>query len=224
MTEDDKIITDRQRIISALTAARIAKGLSQEALAARIGTKRSNICRIESGGQNITLDMLLRISAALGKDVSVILEEGKNTMDGERPHYSKKEGHVFAGLNALISKLRNSPKDDEEEEAVFTEYEWDDIQAALISILLDDHCAKADYEKAAGIIWDAALAGKGINIDLIVGLLYYRLGDRDAPYDNNLIWSIAAQLKSLDYANSDYDPYKDEAISKELNEYGICLA
>ena len=75
MTDDNRILSDRQRIISALTAARIEKGLSQQALADRIGTKRSNICRIEAGGQNISLDMLLKVSGALGKDVNVILTD-----------------------------------------------------------------------------------------------------------------------------------------------------
>ena len=42
------IRTEREKIISALTAARMEKGLSQEALARMIGTQRSNICRIES--------------------------------------------------------------------------------------------------------------------------------------------------------------------------------
>lgn len=88
MTDENKILTDRQLIISALTAARIEKGISQQALADMIGTKRSNICRIESGGQNISLDMLLKISAALGKHVSVILEERKDDMDNEKTKYS----------------------------------------------------------------------------------------------------------------------------------------
>ena len=39
------ILDDRQKIISMLTAARIEKGISQQELADRIGTKRSNICR-----------------------------------------------------------------------------------------------------------------------------------------------------------------------------------
>ena len=88
MTDDNRILSDRQRIISALTAARIEKGLSQQALADRIGTKRSNICRIEAGGQNISLDMLLKISDALGKDVSFILDERNREGDGETTEYS----------------------------------------------------------------------------------------------------------------------------------------
>ena len=69
------ILDNRQQIIALLTAARIEKGVSQQELADRIGTKRSNICRIESGAQNISVDMLLRISKALGKDVRVTLRD-----------------------------------------------------------------------------------------------------------------------------------------------------
>ena len=75
MMDDRSITQDRQKIISILTAARLEKGISQQALADMIGTKRSNISRMESGAQNISLDMLLKVAGALGKDVSVVLEE-----------------------------------------------------------------------------------------------------------------------------------------------------
>lgn len=71
----DNLLETRQNIVSKLTQARLEKGLSQAQLAELIGTQRSNICRIESGGQNLSLDMLIKISQALGKDVSVILNE-----------------------------------------------------------------------------------------------------------------------------------------------------
>ena len=79
---EDWVLDDRQKIISMLTAARIEKGLSQQELADRIGTQRSNICRIESGAQNISLDMLLKISRALWKDVNLSLT------DRQRPDVS----------------------------------------------------------------------------------------------------------------------------------------
>lgn len=69
------ILESRQKIISKLVSARLEKGLSQEQLAQLIGTQRSNICRIESGSQNVSLDMLVKICAALGKDVNLSLEE-----------------------------------------------------------------------------------------------------------------------------------------------------
>ena len=81
--EEDTIIQERQKIISILTAARIEKGLSQQALADKLGTKRSNICRMESGAQNISLDMLLKVAGALDKSVSVILEERSDRMSDQ---------------------------------------------------------------------------------------------------------------------------------------------
>ena len=65
----------RQEIIAQLVAARLEKGISQAELARMIGTQRSNICRLESGAQNFSLDMLLKIADALGKTVSLSLEE-----------------------------------------------------------------------------------------------------------------------------------------------------
>jgi len=88
MLDEQLIINDRQRIISELTSARIEKRMSQQALADMIGTKRSNICRLESGSQNISLDTLLKISHALGKDVSFNLNERKTEMDKEPTNYS----------------------------------------------------------------------------------------------------------------------------------------
>ena len=75
MEKDNEIIESRQNIISQLTQARLEKGLSQEQLAELIGTKRSNICRIESGTQNLSLDLMIKILKALGKDIKLSFEE-----------------------------------------------------------------------------------------------------------------------------------------------------
>lgn len=75
MTDSNSIIRKRQEIVSKLTQARLEKGLSQAQLAEMVGTQRSNICRIENGGQNLSLDLLIKITDALGKDISVLLEE-----------------------------------------------------------------------------------------------------------------------------------------------------
>lgn len=79
MTEKD-MLASRQSIIQKLTQARLEKGLTQEQLAKLIGTQRSNICRIESGTQNLSLDMMLKIAEALGKDISIMLEERSKPM------------------------------------------------------------------------------------------------------------------------------------------------
>lgn len=75
MEKDNEIIEFRQSIISQLTKVRLEKGLSQEQLAELIGTKRSNICRIESGAQNLSLDLMIKISKALGKNIKLSFEE-----------------------------------------------------------------------------------------------------------------------------------------------------
>lgn len=75
MTDSNSIIRKRQEIVSKLTQARLENGLSQAQLAEMVGTQRSNICRIENGGQNLSLDLLIKIADALGKNVSVLLKE-----------------------------------------------------------------------------------------------------------------------------------------------------
>lgn len=74
MTEKE-FLALRQNVIQKLTQARLEKGLTQAQLAKRIGTQRSNISRIESGTQNLSLDMMIKIAQALGKVVNIQLEE-----------------------------------------------------------------------------------------------------------------------------------------------------
>ena len=70
----------RQKIISQLVEARLEQGISQAALARRLGIQRSGINRLESGTQNPTLDMILKIASALGKDVSLELNDKEEPM------------------------------------------------------------------------------------------------------------------------------------------------
>lgn len=70
----------RKEIIAQLVEARLEKGISQAELARMIGTQRSNICRLESGAQNLTVDMLIKITAALGKDMTIFLEDKEEPM------------------------------------------------------------------------------------------------------------------------------------------------
>ena len=77
MMESSELIAERQKIVSALTEARLAAGVSQQELAERIGTQKPNISRLESGQINISLDTMLKYAAALNKDVSIDLSEKK---------------------------------------------------------------------------------------------------------------------------------------------------
>ncbi len=73
-------IKTRQKIIAQLVTARLEQGITQAELARKIGTQRSNISRLESGVQNPTLDMILKIASALGKDISLSLEDKEEPM------------------------------------------------------------------------------------------------------------------------------------------------
>lgn len=46
-------------------------GISQIELANKIGTTQSNVARFETGGQNFTTGMLVKIATALDKDLKV---------------------------------------------------------------------------------------------------------------------------------------------------------
>ena len=73
-TSDD-IVKKRQVIISKIVQVRLEKELSQTQLAKLTGMHRSNICRIESARHNISIDTLIRVFDALGKDVSIKLKD-----------------------------------------------------------------------------------------------------------------------------------------------------
>lgn len=47
------------------------KKMSQAELAKRIGTRQSNVARIEAGNQNLTLEMLQKIATVFNRDLRV---------------------------------------------------------------------------------------------------------------------------------------------------------
>jgi UDP-N-acetylglucosamine 1-carboxyvinyltransferase len=71
LKEKQQKIEERAKFIMArmeLRKLRREKKLSQEKLAQKMKVKREFISRIESGKQNITLETLLRIAQATGKE------------------------------------------------------------------------------------------------------------------------------------------------------------
>lgn len=64
-------LAPRLEVVEQLKAARKAQELTQEALAARVGTKKSNISRFESGSYNPSLDFLIKIAKSLGKQLQI---------------------------------------------------------------------------------------------------------------------------------------------------------
>ncbi len=65
-------MAERQRELgSRLATRRLALGLSQTEVAARMGTSQSAVARLESGALDVRLSTLTRYAAALGDDVDV---------------------------------------------------------------------------------------------------------------------------------------------------------
>lgn len=64
----------RYDVISQIIEARTSQNITQEELARRIGTKKSNISRLESGTYNPSLDFLAKVARSLGKEIQITLK------------------------------------------------------------------------------------------------------------------------------------------------------
>lgn len=65
------------RIGKLIQASRISRGFTQSDLAVKLATSQSAINRIEKGGQNISLEMLARISEVLSTNIISLNQNGK---------------------------------------------------------------------------------------------------------------------------------------------------
>lgn len=66
-----KQLSPRYDVVRQLKDARKAQDITQEVLAERVGTKKSNISRLESGKYNPSLDFLVKVAGSLGKQVQI---------------------------------------------------------------------------------------------------------------------------------------------------------
>lgn len=66
--------TARSEVIQQYVDCRKSKKMTQEELAKRAGISRPNVSRFESGNYNPSLEMMVRLAAALDMKVSVKLE------------------------------------------------------------------------------------------------------------------------------------------------------
>lgn len=95
----------KQRIGTLIQETRQAKGMTQTQLADLIGTSQSAINRIEKGGQNISLEMVSRISDVLSTNILTLNSTGKINF---RVHGGKKlsgEIEVKTSKNAAVGLL-----------------------------------------------------------------------------------------------------------------------
>ena len=64
-----------------LIAYRIEQGLTQEALAQRVGTSKTAICRLESGQHRPSVGTLVKIGRALGQKLVIGFEDASGRRD-----------------------------------------------------------------------------------------------------------------------------------------------
>jgi DNA-binding XRE family transcriptional regulator len=64
-------LTEEFELIDKLLKMRESAGLTQEALARKMGTKKSNVCRLEKGNTNPSLSTLKRYAKACGFEITM---------------------------------------------------------------------------------------------------------------------------------------------------------
>ncbi len=64
----------RYDVISQIIEERDKQNITQEELALRVGTQKSNISRLESGTYNPSLDFLIKVAHSLGKEMQIVLK------------------------------------------------------------------------------------------------------------------------------------------------------
>ena len=63
----------RYELITQIIDARNQLNITQEELALRVGTQKSNISRFESGAYNPSLDFVTKIARSLGKEIHITI-------------------------------------------------------------------------------------------------------------------------------------------------------
>lgn len=91
--------------------------------------------------------------------------------------------------------------------------DWAQLDVALREVLRDDS-ASALWVAAIELYWAAVLDGRTTHVDSLVALLWLRRPD--LTLDENLVWSVIAKLKRLDYL-ANYDAEKDAGVKRELD-------
>lgn len=66
-----KELEPEYEIISQIIKARIEQNITQEELAEKIGTRQSNISRLEGGNYNPSLRFLKKLAKGLGKELHI---------------------------------------------------------------------------------------------------------------------------------------------------------
>lgn len=95
----------RAKIGALIQENRQSRGMTQAQLADALGTSQSAINRIEKGGQNISLEMLARISEVLSSPIVTLNQTGKLNFQVEGGHQLSGSIEVNTNKNAAVALL-----------------------------------------------------------------------------------------------------------------------
>lgn len=73
LADELEAIAPEYEIACQLIKARLELGMTQKELAIKIGTRQSNISRIERGQQNISIELLNKVAKGLDKNLKVLI-------------------------------------------------------------------------------------------------------------------------------------------------------
>lgn len=95
----------KQRIGKLIQGMRQERGLTQSELATALGTSQSAVNRIENGGQNLSMEMLARISDVLNREIVNLHRPGSINFRIEGGHKLQGEITVNSSKNAAVGLL-----------------------------------------------------------------------------------------------------------------------
>ncbi|GAA5651328.1 helix-turn-helix domain-containing protein [Geodermatophilus obscurus] len=180
-----------QRIGMLVRDARRHRGLTQQQLAERLGTSQSAVARIEQGGQNLTLELLGRLSEALERELFSVGPSGPThlrvsggvPLRGSVTVKSSKNAAVALLCAALLNRgrttLRNVARIVEVERildvlrSIGVSATWDTAGRDLTLVV-------PEQLDLAGI--DADAARRTRSIIMFLGPLLHRAPSFDLPY------------------------------------------
>lgn len=97
--------TYKQKIGALIQQIRSARGMTQTDLARALKTSQSAVNRIENGGQNLSMEMLARISDALKSEIISLSKPGSLNLRIEGGHQLKGEITINTSKNAAVGLL-----------------------------------------------------------------------------------------------------------------------
>ena len=95
----------KQRIGKLIQTMRLERGLTQQEMAKSLGTSQSAVNRIENGGQNLSMEMLARISDVLNHEIVSLQHPGTINFRIEGGHKLHGEITVKTSKNAAVGLL-----------------------------------------------------------------------------------------------------------------------